>query len=430
MYKSRITAWGIDKKNKTHEARTIMREKQRYDALRQQCLFFVRRFLVDVNDVERFCKRSKIEVGQEDTLQPADVQVLVLRRKLTALSDPSNFKHLRSFFHYYGVLVETCFDQSIWTTSLRDTLDSDTLESCKVVEQSFLDLGTACQLFTRSEHVKGGVYLRSAFWRFPDLLKSTYHETIPCLIQCLTELRRNGMDELFQCIINHLTELADTILPTDHLYHKLLQALGNIQIDGDGQFLEAQSNERKQLYRAKLGDDHLQVIGIGRFRYTSAGQLLEHRPWETIEAAVEMIDARHGACSRRGLAELDSLCAGLQAAERLEEAELMYAKFSQRLGMVDYELWVWKTLESAYHLGDLQYRVGKICEARKTWQDALDKASRLADPHEYHWIPKLLESLAIAAKHLGDEEGAARYQRQLEDVRKQMLAGVGRSGPD
>jgi len=62
MYKTRIKAWGIDKKNKKGEIGTILRQKAQRDAVGKASKFTLRGRPVDLSDVERYRKRNSISV--------------------------------------------------------------------------------------------------------------------------------------------------------------------------------------------------------------------------------------------------------------------------------------------------------------------------------------------------------------------------------
>ena len=76
MYKNKITLWGLDKKQKRYEACLILRRKREWDMQgRPPCLFLLRGWLVDMEDLERYRKRAKLQTPVE--LDPGDADVAI-----------------------------------------------------------------------------------------------------------------------------------------------------------------------------------------------------------------------------------------------------------------------------------------------------------------------------------------------------------------
>src|SRR5271170_6048661 len=69
MYKNKITAWGLDKKNKRGEMEAILRKKTTRDAVGKASAFTIRGKPVDFADVQRYAHRKRIS--------DADIQALV-----------------------------------------------------------------------------------------------------------------------------------------------------------------------------------------------------------------------------------------------------------------------------------------------------------------------------------------------------------------
>lgn len=60
MYKTKITEWGLDKKNKKEEVLTMLRKKSERDAAGKKTTFRLRGRDVDFGDVQRYATRNHI----------------------------------------------------------------------------------------------------------------------------------------------------------------------------------------------------------------------------------------------------------------------------------------------------------------------------------------------------------------------------------
>src|SRR5450755_4718118 len=62
MYKTHITKWELDKRNKEHEVMAIVRKKCQRDAVGKSSEFHIRGRLVSIEDVHRYLKRKGMSV--------------------------------------------------------------------------------------------------------------------------------------------------------------------------------------------------------------------------------------------------------------------------------------------------------------------------------------------------------------------------------
>src|SRR2546421_6564796 len=63
MYKSHITKWKLDKKNKEHEIMALVRKKTQRDAVGKGTACYIRGRPVDLEDAYRYLKRRKISIN-------------------------------------------------------------------------------------------------------------------------------------------------------------------------------------------------------------------------------------------------------------------------------------------------------------------------------------------------------------------------------
>jgi hypothetical protein len=93
MYKSRITKWKLDKKNKEHEVAVILRKMRQREAIGKASAFRVRKRLVNIDDVLRYFKRkastqnSEFQAASPDVATPSDISCWTPIPTSTALSE-------------------------------------------------------------------------------------------------------------------------------------------------------------------------------------------------------------------------------------------------------------------------------------------------------------------------------------------------------
>ena len=95
MYKNKITLWGLDKKHKRSDVQLMLCEKRkRARDGRPPCLFVLRGWLVDEQDITRYCKRAKPDNKGEDfkpaaALASCLVCIEVNNQTYVSLRDPA-----------------------------------------------------------------------------------------------------------------------------------------------------------------------------------------------------------------------------------------------------------------------------------------------------------------------------------------------------
>jgi hypothetical protein len=134
QYKTKITAWSLDKNFKRSELVSMLREKKRLEALGQSCMFIVSDRIVDIASLERASKRAKLTTSpSSDLYEPSD-SLAVLPMNIRCIPFPHTCKHkslpaaltaptahetLRSLFHHTSVLFHSFFDRDVLTTTTR-----------------------------------------------------------------------------------------------------------------------------------------------------------------------------------------------------------------------------------------------------------------------------------------------------------------------
>ncbi|EXJ76325.1 uncharacterized protein A1O5_00833 [Cladophialophora psammophila CBS 110553] len=119
MYKSRIRAWRLDKKNKRTEVQEILRLRENRKLLGKKSAFILRDRPVDMDDVERYVKRTGLLVQQAEPMSSGssplpDLICFTPPPTPHPLSAPASLRNVEWFMHSLEAFVEHSLQSGIW----------------------------------------------------------------------------------------------------------------------------------------------------------------------------------------------------------------------------------------------------------------------------------------------------------------------------
>ena len=412
MYKFHITAWGIRKNNRLHEARALLRRKHALDSQGFSSVFIVRGQLVNFQDIERCCKRAKERasdhVSDESERLPEGTEVVILRNQVGAIAAPEKYRILQSFLHHTAVYADSCFDRGTW----RSFSDDEDLTSYPQGDENlakicFDNLGYASACFGTGQTQLGIAYAQWAFAEFPKTLQSNHQDVIPNLLVQLQRIQRKGLNGLLDAVLRSLTESAVLTLPPSHPHEQTLIALRNLAAESLQSVYEVYIALMRSLYARKLGKNHFRVVRTDFL--PSRGKDLTTTPWEEIQEATAYADDQYGVCSRRAFQILRSYCYRLYRAERWLEATPLFEELARRADKTGHHN---THLSSLFRLGKIHQQRGNSEDAKVYWLELFRIIGQDVDVFRY-WGPELLEELEKVCRERGEAEEAEQYKAQL-----------------
>jgi hypothetical protein len=420
MYKNKITAWGLDKKNKRCEAEAILREKRKRDAAGQPCVFIARGFVVDVDDVERFCKRSRISVpfngdavGDEVSLPP-EIQCVPLEPSTRPMDEPSNFSVLRGLFYHIAVHADSCFERGIWKIESGNVshFGKHCWAGYQVLSHIQDDIEAASTLFRRGDYSIGGTFLRSAFRPFDSLVQSNCHNTLYQILRILDDLHRHGLAEIGKEMTKHLAAMAVKVLPAADPRRALCQLLRHLQMDSARHLLATLEVYVRDLWAKRLEDQSILplIMPFGSER----NYLFKGKEMRDIEGIVSRFDEGFGPSHSRTLRTWQDACYSLFP-DRTEEAETLSKKVVQCLIESTITVHPGDIALAYYVLGSSQLLQKKLKSARENLAWALEfrEQYKSGDYFDHRKLRIMLE-LKYVTYQLGEIEEVQKLQAQIK----------------
>ncbi|ETN37961.1 uncharacterized protein HMPREF1541_07584 [Cyphellophora europaea CBS 101466] len=228
MYKTKITAWSLDKNIKRSEAQTLMRLKRKHESHGVSCMFLLRGFLVDMDAVERKYKRRKHEPGassrhaqsDDDGLcQVSQVHCLRYSCRFDRVEDPTVFKLVQRVLYHAACGLERFITPP--------SLDNDDLY-LQSDNAGLYTVSLAVARFQAGDNVKGGMYLRRSFRLLTNMFAKWagyYSLDLRGLFDTVSRLVRDGYSDLARVLSKYVSRLADVYLPSTSPYRLVMQNL-------------------------------------------------------------------------------------------------------------------------------------------------------------------------------------------------------------
>ena len=326
MYKTKITLWGLDKKQKWSDVQAILQGKRTRKERRQPpCMFALRGWLVDEKKLDRYCKRAKLDECREEDLTgcslPQDlVCIEASERAILSLRDPSCFRIVQQLLHGVTVLVESALDQGIWAATDKDqwlfSFHQDRVRDVSMLSRMTSDIDYACWLFSRREWYSAGLCLRRAFVHLEAVANSTYHDLVPEVLALVARLRQTPYSEIGTKIVQYLAQLTrHTNRSNCGPSRDVFDVLKNPDLEIDGDLMGVVRSYLRTLYHRRLGEDHIAVVELDL-----ESEKEEAVPSGSIEllsgmqSSIKAFDLRFGPLSRRSLINLATKCQRLRNA--------------------------------------------------------------------------------------------------------------------
>lgn len=196
QYKSKITAWCLDKNLKRSEVTAMLHEKRRREALGQTCIFISRGWIVDVASLERSSKRAKLSLAtsSHETAQlPPDICCITIPSTSstappTTLRAPSAHETLRALFHHTSVLFHSFFDRDVHTAPTRRDYSS--------LDAALATMTAALGALRSHDFKRAGSLLDRSFAALDAIVTSNHPNALSIVLKTVGACYRAGFSEV------------------------------------------------------------------------------------------------------------------------------------------------------------------------------------------------------------------------------------------
>lgn len=404
IYKARLEKWGYQKNTSRHTVTAVLREKKQRESQGKESTFFFRGRPIDLEKVERFRDRARIQ----HTERPINLERVEGQRSLAqvntsnglqfhpaglvsktpprsplqrSLSTPRVWNIPEKLMYNIDIYIKGSFEHGDWSFNGNERLieSSQNQESEQTSVMSFLDgLDTGCRYFADGNADVGGLYWRRAFREIDSLVQGTYHGVLPNMIIMINELDDKNHREAATKLKSYAAQACIARQSPGHARTAIFKALADVDMD-DMKELEIKIMTCfTQLFELYVGprcySTFVMQMDLARRR------MLRGEAIDRCLPDLSVLDSTFGPINHRSLdvirLRMEFLYRGKEYAEVKKYALLLI----ERAGTIEGDEWrrIYFLVKGGYHLGMAQYFTAN-------YADAIRDLSRCLEWEEEMW---------------------------------------------
>jgi hypothetical protein len=438
MYKARLKTWGLRKNNRRHEVEVILKIKDERDKLGKQSAFLLGGREVDLDDIERYRRRHRVELPNSDTEELTSSEGLDLvcftppaspspqsssLVMTTSSSDtpsphsvpravalPAMLGHRENFMRGVSVGFKLMMETGFWNLSTQLEMPWVPVPVHAIAEPVVADYYYQDECF---RHLTNGVTYsqkgdtttaqkewKAAFSLVSTVVQSKHYNVLGKLLECVQYLDEKGYRVVSDAFRRYACKVAQTLLGSYHPYHPVFCAFEHLPLEDIG---ELQMNTQDCFVKGLEGFlgplaftsfEHKMVLAQRRLEVDPNRQIDELMPTD-VDCSIT-----HGTTSSKSFLALNLRYCVLRSRGLLKEAQEVCSMIIGKAMLVDdapQQLW---HLASAWvNLGRVQSEVGELHPMRVSLRYALAAEAELRNKYgmvklgegELNWICEKLD---------------------------------------
>lgn len=408
---------------KRQEVLAILREQKERESKGKESAFFLGARRVDENKVAIFRKREHIQMS---SLQPSHHKPKDLISKTPpplqrSLSNPPVLRIPEYLLYYLDVYIKGSFDSGAWKFAGNEFLiESSPFQSMEQKSCTALVGGfeTACANFASGRPDIGGLYWRAAFREIETLVRGSYYDIIPNIIQKVIDIHRKGHHQAALMMLQQVAQSSLKYLPIEHVRTSIFRALGQLDLDQLTDLEGAIMARFVDLFDLYLGsrcyNTFVVRIDTARRRIQQGGlSYLDDLP------VLSNLDETFGPSNRRPLEVILVRTETLYQYQLYEQVEIHASALIQRAAVIEGDVWqrTYSVTKGQYFAGLSQYALGNFDSSEYNMLACLEtiKEFEQVDSSGLFNLEKLemLERLEVLATQIGDMQKAAEWRAQM-----------------
>jgi hypothetical protein len=432
-----------------------VREKGRRELQGKETTFFLRDRPVDLEKVEKFRKRERIQhMKQQINLEK--VQELhsvdrdqtsrgmpLLQAKPTGLisrtpprsplqrplASPQVWKIPEKLMYHIETYIKGSFECGDWHFFHNERLiESSKHQASEMTSvMSYLDgLDTGCRYFAEGKADVGGLYWRKAFREIETLVQGTYHGIIPNMIFKVNDLDDNGYREAAIMMKSYAAQCCLGRQSPEQVRTAIFRALADADMDQMKELEIMIMSCFARLFKVYVGprcySTFVMEMDLARRR------ILRGEPLDHCLPDLSDLDAKFGPINHRSLDVIRLQMEFLFQRKEYAEVEKTASLLIERASTVEGDEWrrLYFLVKGGYHLDVTQYHTANYAAAMETlstclkWEEEIWKVDNTGQFNsEKVEMLERLEDMALWNRQVDE---AATWRSQREQVLKQIKA--------
>jgi Tetratricopeptide repeat len=237
MYKSHITKWKLDKKNKKHEIMALVRKKTQRDAVGKGTAFYIRGRPADLEDAFRYLKRRKISINDainQSATTPPDLRCYTPEAVPSPPTSPMALEAPERVLINIRNYVDGNFDARTWILKDDNAFCTSTKASRDefvALNELFENINQACNFITQGWIPQAGYLLVKGTASIRDILGEDQPRLLARLSQSMQWLQRTGGQDISRVILRQFRDMSATVLSESHPLRQIFADVCNIDSD-------------------------------------------------------------------------------------------------------------------------------------------------------------------------------------------------------
>ncbi|KAG4444026.1 hypothetical protein IFR05_000486 [Cadophora sp. M221] len=402
IYKARLEKWGFHKNTKRRDVLAILREKKLRELTGNESAFFIRNRPVDLEKIEKFRKRDRIE-PIEQSINPRRLQELpsldqrpeVRQSKLSQvqfqarelvsktppaspiqrlLSSPRQWRVPEKLFYDVDLYIKGSFESGEWRFNGNELIieSSKSQPAERNALHAFLGgLDTGCRYFAAGKADVGGLHWRGAFREIDNIVQGTYHDILPNVIQKVNDLNDGNHRPAAVMLTKYVAESSAARRSTGHATTAIFKALAEADIDQMKELERVIMTQFTELFELYLGsrcyNSFVMKMNLARRRLFRGKLLRDCLP------DLSALDITFGLTNRRPLDVIRLQIEVLWHRKMYADVVTQALVLLERAEMIENDEWqrLYFLIKSWYYLGSAQSRLGNHHAAMNDLSDFL-----------------------------------------------------------
>lgn len=222
MYKTHITQWGLDKKNKEFEMRAIVRKKKQRSDHGKRSVIHVRGQLRDFAEIVRYWDRKGVSIDEviaRHATSPTPEAVVFSTPVPSPIMTPQGLAIPERIFLYIRTYLKGSFESGTWIK----TQPASYCYSIKDTGEAGMDLDTfhsscslAFSLLQKNQFHEATQALNIATARIKQILLAEDPWVLFQLLGVLSQTRRIARDEIAIIVLRQFSDMGKVLLGSEH----------------------------------------------------------------------------------------------------------------------------------------------------------------------------------------------------------------------
>jgi len=421
MYKTKITQWGLDKKNKENDILAIVRKTTQRAAVGKKSIFRVRGRVLDPDEIERYLKRKRISVElvqMQSASTPPGLECFTPSEVPSSPRTPEVFSVSEHIFILIRDYITGSFESGTWVSETCRSVKSSA--STRIAEDNLVTCSQlACEFFDDELPEDGARMLVTATAGIQKLLMA---ETLGLMIDVfylILYLCRRRRPEIIPHVLRQLSDMAAIVLPARHPIGQLCGYLFSLEFDPLTDLAIGAWQSALDRFESIVGRTHEVMV---QFRIDESWNRMNHeldQAESSLRSLLQTCNAVHGNSHVTSLMILPQIAELLMDQGKYAEAEDTARDCVARAVHVDSQYTTAYHCEGLKGLGRAQSGLGKTNLAEKSFRKAIELGASV-----WGWSePGTIATLNMLERYLvewGRTAAAAEVGTQTREFMKSL----------